>query len=417
MRLKLIVPHVPGGGGALAPNLGIITLAALTPKHHEVSIVDENVEELNFDEEVDLIGITVMAPTASRSYEIADTFREKGIPIVLGGFHPSALPKEAIQHADSVVIGEAEEIWPRLLNDFESGKPKKFYRRRELPNLENLPIPRRDLLKRRSYTLFNTVETTRGCPYSCSFCSVSSHFGNTYRFRPVEDIIKEIKSLKGKYLFFVDDNVVGDLSRTRKLFKELIPCKKKWIGQGSLTFAYNEELIMLAAKSGCIGMFIGFESISQASLKEMGKSFNVVARYKESIKRMHAHGISVHGAFIFGFDNDDKDVFERTVEFVNESKLDSVSFSALVPFPGTPLYQKLSEENRIETKDWSKYGGGVFQPKSMSREELDEGCILAWRECYSFKSIFKRMGPPKRNWLLRFFINMGYKNFVKNLSK
>ena len=415
MHLKLIVPHVPGGGGGLTPNLGIITLAALTPNRFEVSIVDENVEELNFDEEVALVGITVMTATSSRSYKTADRYREKGITVVLGGFHPSALPEEAIQHADSVVIGEAEEIWSQLLRDFELGKIKEFYRRKEFANLENLPIPRRDLLKRRSYRLFNTIETTRGCTFNCSFCSVSSHFGNSCRFRPVEDVVKEVKSLKGKYLFFVDDNIVGDPGRTRKLFKALIHCKKKWIGQGSLTFAYNEELVKLAAKSGCIGMFIGFESISQASLREVGKSFNVVKQYGETIKRMHTYEISVHGAFIFGFDNDDKGVFERTVEFINENKLDSVSFSALVPFPGTPLYQKLSKENRIETKDWSKYGGAVFQPKLMSREELNEGCKLAWKECYSFKSIFRRLGPPKRKWFLRFLINMGYKNFVKSL--
>ncbi len=415
MRLKLIVPHVPGGGGKVTPNLGIITLAALTPNRFEVSVVDENVEELNFDEEVALVGITVMTATSSRSYKIADRYREKGITVVLGGFHPTALPEEAIQHADSVVIGEAEEIWPQLLRDFELGKIKKFYRRKELANLENLPIPRRDLLKRRSYTLFNTIETTRGCPFNCSFCSVSSRFGNSYRFRPVEDIVKEVKSLKGKYLFFVDDNVVGDPRRTRKLFKALTPCKKKWIGQGSLTFAYNEELVKIVAKSGCIGIFIGFESISQASLREAGKSFNVVKRYEETIKRMHDHGISVHGAFIFGFDNDDKGIFERTVEFINKSKLDSVSFSALVPFPGTPLYQKLSKENRIVTKDWSKYGGAVFQPKLMSREELNEGCKLAWRECYSFKSIFRRLGLPKRRWLLRFYINMAHQKFAKRL--
>ena len=415
MRLLLIVPRVPGGGGGLTPNLGILVLAALTPRDIEVSVIDENIEKINFDEEVNLVGITAMTPTALRAYEIAAAFKEKERAVVLGGFHASAVPEEAIQHADSVVIGEAEEIWPRLLQDFEAGRLKKFYRRREWTNLENLPIPRRDLLKAKSYRLFNTVETARGCPFHCSFCSVSSYFGNTYRFRPVKDVVKEVETLEGKYLFFVDDNIVGIPRRAKELFKALTPCKKKWIGQGSLTFANDDELLKLAAKSGCIAMFIGFESLSQASLREASKPFNVVKHYEEAIKKIHTHGISIHAAFIFGFDNDDESVFEKTVEFVNKTKLDSISFSALIPFPGTPLYRKLIKENRIITTNWSKYGGAVFQPKLMSQEALDEGCKWAWKQCYSYKSIFTRLGSLKRHWFLHLLVNLGYKKWVRSL--
>lgn len=412
MRLLLIVPLLPGGGGGLAPNLGIVTLAALTPPDIEVLVIDENVEKLNFDEEIDLVGITVMTPTAIRAYEVADVFRKRETAVVLGGFHPSAMPEEAIQHSDSIVIGEAEEIWTTLLHDFELGKLGKFYRRKELANLENQSIPRRDLLKAKAYTMFNTVETARGCPFRCSFCSVASFFSNTYRFRPVKDVVKEVETLEGKYLFFVDDNIVKIPRRAKELFKAVTPCKKKWIGQASLTFARDEELLKLAAESGCIGMFIGFESLSQASLREVGKSFNVVKHYEEAIKKIHAHGISIHGAFIFGFDHDDESVFEKTVEFVKNNKLDSVSFSTLTPFPGTPIYQKLIKENRIVTKDWSKYGGAVFRPKLMSREVLDEGCKWAWKECYSYKSIFTRLGIPKGNWFLRLLLNLGYKKAI-----
>ena len=415
MRVLLIVPHVPGGGGRIAPNLGILTLAALTPQNIEVSVTDENKDEVNFDEEVDLVGITTMTPTAVRSYEIADEFRKRGKAVVLGGFHASAVPEEASQHADCVVIGEAEEIWTSLLHDFELGNLKRFYRRRELANLENMPLPRRDLLKSRSYTLFNTVETTRGCPYQCSFCSVSSHFGNTYRFRPVKDVIKEVETLEGKYLFFVDDNIVGVRRRTKELFRVLTPCKKKWIGQGSITFGYDEEVVKLAAKSGCMAMFIGFESVSQSSLREVGKSFNIVARYKEVIRRIHAHGISIHAAFIFGFDHDDESIFEETVAFANNTRLDSVSFSVLTPFPGTPLYRKLVEENRILTKDWSKYGEVVFEPKLMPPEALNEGCRWAWKECYSYKSIFTRLGTLGRHCSFRLLLNLGYRKWVGSL--
>jgi len=392
--------------------LGIVTLAGLTPQNIEVSVIDENAHKVNFDEQADLVGITTMTPTATRAYEIADGFRKRGIAVVLGGFHASAVPEEAGQHADSVVIGEAEEIWTSLLHDFELGDLKKFYQRRELASLEDLPLPRRDLLKSRSYTMFNTVETARGCPRQCCFCSVSSHFGNTYRFRPVKDVIKEVETLEGKYLFFVDDNIVGIPRRAKELFGALTHCKKKWIGQGSITFANDDGVVKLAAKSGCVAMFIGFESVSQSSLEEAGKSFNIVERYEEVIKRIHAHGISIHAAFIFGFDHDDESVFEKTVAFANRTKLDSVSFSTLTPFPGTPLYRRWIEENRILDKDWSKYGGAVFKPKLMSQEALNEGCRWAWRECYSCKSILTRLGTLKRHSFLRLCVNLGYRKWV-----
>ncbi|MFX0200503.1 MAG: B12-binding domain-containing radical SAM protein [Candidatus Hodarchaeota archaeon] len=325
------------------------------------------------------------------------------------------MPQEAIQHSDSVVIGEAEEIWPNLLRDFTSGKLKKFYQRKTFANLENSPIPRRDLLKRKCYRMFNTIETARGCPFRCSFCSVSTFFGNTYRFRPVKDVTREVETLRGKLIFFVDDNIVGIPKRAKELFKALIPYKKKWIGQASLNIARDIELLKLAAKSGCIGLFIGFESLSQESLRAVGKSFNVVKRYGEEIKKIRNHGIAIHGAFIFGLDHDEESVFERTVDFVKRNKLDSASFSTLTPFPGTPVYKKLMKENRIVTKDWSKYGSAVFTPKLMSLETLNEGCTWAWRECYSYTSIFRRLALPKRYWHIHFLLNIGYKMAIRNL--
>ena len=417
MKLELIAPKESGGGGKLAPKLGLLTVAGLTPPDIEVSLVDENVEEIDFNKEVDLVGITAMTSTAIRAYEIADIFRKKGKCVVLGGLHPSTIPEEAAQHADSVIIGEAEGIWTKLLTDYKAGKLNKFYQRKEWAGLRNLPIPRRDLIKSKSYVLSNTVQTSRGCPFSCSFCSVSFFFGNTYRFRPIEDVVDEVKSLKGKYLFFVDDNIVGNRQRAKKLFKALIPYGKKWISQATTTFAYDEELLKLAAKAGCTAMFIGYESLSPASLKEVGKSFNVVQHYKEGIQRMHDYGILVHGAFMFGFDHDDISIFERTVKFVNDAKIDSASFSILTPFPGTPLYQRLIRENRIITEDWSKYSGDVvFKPKLMSPEVLSEGCKWAWKACYSYKSILTRLGAPVRHWFIRLLVNLGFKKWVGSLQ-
>jgi radical SAM superfamily enzyme YgiQ (UPF0313 family) len=417
VKIELIAPKESGGGRRLTPKLGLLTIAALTPSNIEVTLTDESVQEIDFDKEVDLVGITAMTSTAVRAYEIADTFREKGKCVVLGGIHPSAMPEEAAQHADSVVIGEAEGIWPELLSDYKSGKLKNFYQRKEWASLENLPIPRRDLIKPKSCLLANTVQTSRGCPFNCDFCSVSLFFGNTYRFRPIADVVNEVKSLKGKYLFFVDDNIAGNRQRAKELFKALIPYKKKWISQATTTFAKDEELLKLAARAGCTAMFIGYESISPASLKEVSKSFNIVQHYKEGINRMHDYGIHVHGAFIFGFDHDDANIFERTVEFVNDAKLDSAAFAPLTPLPGTPVYRKLMQENRIITRDWNKYGGGVvFQPKLMSADALSEGIKWAWKMCYSYKSILSRLKvDPTRHLLLRFLANLGYRRWVRTL--
>ncbi|MGD8979933.1 MAG: radical SAM protein [candidate division WOR-3 bacterium] len=412
MRVLLVVPHLPAGGGTLAPHLGIVTLAALTPSDIEVSVVDENVEKINFDEKVDVVGISAMTPTITRAYEISDSFRQRDVPVVMGGFHPSFMPEEAIQHCDSVVIGEAETIWPNLLRDIESRKLKRFYKRKNFEDLENLPFPRRDLLNRKSYTMFNTVETSRGCPFHCSYCSVSAFFGNTHRSRPIKDVITEVETLKGILIFFVDDNIVGMPRRAKNLFRALIPYKRKWIGQASLTIARDTELLELAARSGCAGLFIGFESLSQESLEEAGKKINAVKRYAEDIKRIHNHGISIHGAFIFGFDHDDEGVFERTVDFVKQQRIDSASFSALTPFPGTPVYDKLLNENRLITKDWSRYSAAVFKPKLMSLEKLNEGCAWAWKECYSYSSILRRLAKPKRLWFIHLLLNLGYKQAV-----
>jgi radical SAM superfamily enzyme YgiQ (UPF0313 family) len=397
----------------LTPNLGIVTLAALTPPDIGVSVIDENVEQIDFDREFDLVGITAMTPSAIRAYEVADAFKKGGAAVVLGGFHPSALPEEAIQHCDAVVIGEGEGTWPKLLRDFESGRLEKFYRRETLANLESLPMPRRDLLRRSGYRLFNTVETGRGCPFRCNFCSVTRFFGNAYRFRPVRDVVNEVGTLKGKFMFLVDDNIVGAPHHAKELFRALVPYEKKWIGQASLTLARDAELLRLAAGCGCLGLFIGFESLSPESLREAGKTVNAAKRYGEDVKRIRDHGIAIHGAFIFGFDHDDEGVFERTVEFVERNRLDSASFSTLTPFPGTPVYQRLTAENRIVTHDWSKYGGAVFKPKLMSLERLNAGCEWAWRECYSYRSILRRLAAPKRYWHIHLLLNFGYKLSLK----
>ena len=399
------------------PPLNLITLAGLTPEEFEVSLTDENVGPIDFNKEIDLVAISAMTPLAPRAYEIADRFREKGIKVVLGGMHPSALPDEAIGHADSVAIGEAEGIWLNLLSDLRAGNLQKFYRSAAKPPLTKLPIPRRDLLRKKAYFNVNTIQVTRGCPFDCDFCSVTNFFGKIHRFRPVEEILKEIETLKGNIVFFLDANIVGNPGYAKELFRRLIPYKIKWMSQASINLAQDRELLQLCAKSGCMMMFIGFESLSQINLQEMRKPFNKVGRFKESIEMIHDHGIAIEGSFMFGFDNDDSSIFKKTVDFVNEVNLDAVQFSVVTPLPGTGLYQKLEREGRIIERDWSRYDflTVVFKPRLMSEEELQNGLYFAYHQIYSYRSIFKRIFRSRKSPLFSAVMNWGFRQASKML--
>jgi len=386
-------------------------VAALTPPEVEVSLVDENVSAIDFQKETDLVGITATTVTAQRAYEIADAFRARGVKVVLGGVHPSFLPEEASQHADAVVIGEAEGVWPSLIEDFKAHKLKRMYRHNEHISLINLPKPRRDLFPKSAYLTEYTLSTTRGCPYSCSFCTVTAFFGHTYRCRPVEEVLEEIETFKAKkFVVFIDDNIVGNPKFAKELFHALIPYKIKWISQASITIARDEELLKLAADSGCICLLVGFESLSPANLASVGKRINVVDEYGQAIRKIHSYGIALHGFFIFGFDGDDEAVFERTVAFAQKMRLESAQFDILTPYPGTALYESMDKAGRIITKDWSQYGyNPVFEPKSMSREVLQKGRDWAWREFYSLPSIWNRVGVARRNLATLWALNLYFR--------
>ena len=413
------------------PPHSLLAVAALTPKDIEVEIIDENIEELDFDKKADLVGITTMTASAPRAYEIADEFRKRGMPVVIGGIHATALPEEAAEHADAVVIGEAEGCWENLLEDFKKkGKEglSKFYRNSEFPDPSKIPIPRRELLEGKGYLLSRFLQISRGCPFNCSFCSVSRFFGKRYRFRPIKDVIEELKGMIGKslrtrFVGFLDDNIVGNVSYAKKLFRALIPYKVLWAGQSSINIAHDDELLELAAKSGCKGLFIGFESISEKSLGEANKLQNKISFYEKAVKKIHQFGIFIEGAFIFGFDHDDKNIFRRTVKFIERVKLDAVQFTILTPLPGTKLYEKLERERRILDRDWSNYDFThvVFRPKLMSPEELTEGLRWAYRRIYSLPSIFKRLAGSFSGGRWKylgpvFALNLGYRRTFKGMK-
>jgi len=384
-------------------------MAALTPSGHEILVVDENVEPIDFEADVDLVAITALTPTAPRAYEIADEFRRRGRKVVLGGVHPSLMADEAAEHADAVVHGEAEEIWPRLLEDLQEGGMAPSYTAEHKPDLSKLPIPRRDLMKEDAYLNIPKVETSRGCPFRCSFCSTTVFYGPRMRFRPVEDVVAEVKAAEHRFVFFTDNNITANKSYAKRLFRALAPLGIYWLSQGSIDMADDEELMDLAQKSGCAGMLVGFESLSEENIAEMGKNAsNRVEEYEDKIRIFHKHKIGLIGCFVFGFDGDDKTVFKKTVDFINRNNIDCPQLTVLTPYPGTSLRADLEAQGRIIHSRWEKYdvGNVAFIPRKMTPAELQEGYNWACEKVYSYPSIVKRglrsmkyMKHPYRSYL------------------
>ncbi len=375
------------------PPFSLAAVASATPGYVNVKILDEAIEPIDYNYPADLVGITALTRFAPHAYEIADSFRNRGVKVVLGGLHPSSLPEEAIQHADSVVIGEVEGIWEKLINDFENNNLKKFYKNSDFPDLRIVKSPRRDLFQKPRYLFTSMVQTTRGCPFNCNFCSVTKFFGGKFRTRPVECVINEIRSLRSKFVGFSDDNIFGNRIYARKLFNALKYEGIIWMAQSSVNIADDPELLHLAARSGCKGLFIGLESADAESLVQMHKGFLKPHRFKENIARLHDEGIGVMGAFVLGNDNEDTTIFQKTLEFAKKIKLDLAQFSVLTPYPGTALFQRLLKENRIFDFDWAKYdaGNAVFKPLKMSAERLKQEVDKMWREFYRFDEVLFRL--------------------------
>ena len=400
--------------------LTLTTLAALIPEELEAEVViyDETAETIPLDIEADIIGITAITGTSIRAYKYADYFRSKGITVVMGGVHPTILPQEAAQHADAVMVGLGDKSWPRLLRDFLQGSMQKMYYQDEEISLAGRPMPRRDLLKKERYITMNSVEAIRGCTLPCTFCAYPAAFGRKLYKRPLKEVIAEIEMLPGKVVLFPDVNLIADREYAIELFTGLIPLKKWWFGLVTSNIGIDEALIRLFDKSGCKGLLIGFESVSQGSQKYIKKGVNKVEEYEVLAKRLHSVGIGINGCFAFGGDDDGRDVFERTVEVVIKLKIDLPRYSILTPFPGTQLYRELEEQGRITERNWAMYDVEhcVFKPANMTPSELMEGIEWAWKETYTYKSIAKRMSYFGAFLPAVIPTNLGYRHYADKFT-
>ena len=382
--------------------LGIAMLAGLTPPEIRRTFFDDRIEPILYDAPTDLVCITVETYTARRAYQIAAVFRARGVRVVLGGFHPTLLPDESERHADSIVIGEAEPVWRDVLDDTSAGRLQARYSS-DRPALSGL-APDRSIFGSRRYGMVSLVETSRGCRFNCDFCSISPFFRQRCVERPVEDVVREVRSLR-KPIFFVDDNLGADPDRLRALCSALVPLKRPWVGQASLHIAEDRTLLDLMRRSGCQGVLVGFESLDAETLQDMGKSVNLAARhYPRAIKAFRDQGLSVYATFVFGYDQDTPETFRRVFDFALQQKFFFTAFNHLVPFPGTPLYDRLSAQNRLLYPHWwlehgVRFGDIVFQPAQMSPRALADLCESHRRRFYALPSVARRALDFKANCL------------------
>ena len=391
-------------------------LAALTPPHWQVEHIDEEVRRVDVNACVeansrpDLVGITFHTPSAYHAYDLAAQFRARGVPVVLGGPHVTLLPGEASAHADVIFVGEAEGLWQPFLLAFEQGAHQKVYQPTAIPTLEHVPQARKDLFHRKDYTN-GVLFASRGCPNQCDFCTLSVLYQNKLRQRPAAEVAAEYGSFRGKVIIFWDDNIAGDLGYAKELFRAIQPHHKWWSSQASIHAGQDDAFLELAARSGCKQLFLGLESVSQASMNEVHKRFNRVEEYAAIIRRIHAHGIAVQAGIVFGFDSDSPTIFQETLDFLEESGVQNATFNILTPFPGTRLFQRLEAEGRILTRDWRKYNSRadvVFQPRQMSGADLLAGFQYAVRRFYSPTSIRKRLSRSPVNLWWTLPLNLAY---------
>jgi radical SAM superfamily enzyme YgiQ (UPF0313 family) len=370
-------------------------LAGLTGPGVEITFHDDRMESIPYDEPTDLVAISVETYTARRAYQIASEYRKRGVPVVMGGFHATLVPEEVSDYAESILIGEAETLWPKLIEDFRNGRLRRVYRRAGRPSLDGLKLDR-SIFSGKRYLPIGLVEAGRGCQFRCEFCAIQSYFKSTQTRRPAQEIVEEVSRLNKKLVFFVDDNITSNIEEAKEFFRALIPLNIRWVSQASINVAHDEEFLRLIKASGCQGLLIGFESLNPQNLKRMHKGFNQMkGGYEVALANLRRHGIRLYVTFILGYDDDSVDTFEETLEFAMKHRFYMVAFNHLTPFPGTPLYRRLEDEGRLTYDKWwldpeYRYGMVPFEPRGMSAEEVRLRCIEARARFYSYPSMFKR---------------------------
>jgi radical SAM superfamily enzyme YgiQ (UPF0313 family) len=373
--------------------LPLTTVAALTPAEYPVRIVDENVEALDFDADVDVVGVTFMTALAPRAYEIAREFRLRGKTVVAGGYHATLYTSEVVQHFDAVVVGDAEGAWPNALRDIAAGSLRKVYRCVSPEPELHTPVPRRDLLASHAkhYVTLHAVQTGRGCPHGCRYCSITTFHQRKHRQRPLADVMAELRDIPRNFMF-VDDNILSDRRYAMELFRAMAPLRKRWVSQCSIEIADDPQLLRMAQQAGCRGLFIGIESTNAANLAAMGKAFNDSAHYRERLSKIRRPGIGVIAGIIVGMDKDDVNVFERTLNFLDTVGVDSLQLNILTPLPGTPLHEEMENTGRVTDRDWSHYDFRhvVFRPAGMTANELQDGADWLYAQFYRLDRILLR---------------------------
>ena len=371
-------------------------IAALVPPDVEKRFYDDRLEPIRYDEPTDLVAISVETYTARRAYQIASEYRSRGVPVVMGGFHATLCSEEVMQYCESIVLGEAETLFPEVIDDYRHGRPQKVYESSSRPALT--VSPDRSIFRGKRYLPIRLVEFARGCRFKCDFCAIQSFFGATHNHRPVDRVIEEIHQVRrrGQMIFFIDDNFTSSLDEAKELMRALIPLKVRWVSQSAINVAYDEEALKLMKRSGCQGMLVGFESLDPATLRQMNKGFNMMGGgAQQALANFRRHGLRVYGTFIFGYDHDTAETFDTTVEFAKQQGMFIAAFNHITPFPGTPLYRRMEAEGRLLYDAWwlderYRYNMIPFQPKQMSPQELADRCVIARRSFYSWSSIFRR---------------------------
>jgi radical SAM superfamily enzyme YgiQ (UPF0313 family) len=401
MKVTFIMPCVGRKPGSakyirswLMEPLALAALAGLTPRSIDRICYDDRLEAIPYDEKSDLVAINTETYTARRAYQIAAEYRKRKVPVVMGGFHATLMPDEVQRHCDAVVIGPAEKVWPQILEDCASHRLGKRYKD-ETTRAEFSVMPDRSIYQDKRYSQVTLVETARGCRYTCEFCSISAFFEHRYTTRPIQEVVDELKQLNARNIFFVDDNLFVNRSRSIELLQAIKPLNLRWVGQVSIDICKDLQILQLLADSGCAGVLIGFESLNPDNLDAMGKRNNLLQEYDSALAILRRYGLAVYGTFVFGYDHDTRQTFETTLHFAQKHKLFFAAFNHLVPFPGTPLYNRLHSEQRLLYDAWwlddsYRFGDIAFKPNLMSAQDLSETCRQYRKKFYSSRSVLYR---------------------------